>query len=258
MLVSFSTQCSRAKRKKAGLFLLPVAALEQAAAAVRAAETQEQGITLIVNATQPLLYGLDVFMSTLLILGRASTAPVTVGVYCGPTHVAAEQALDAGAQLLIPEQRHSREQFVSLLSWCAARAQAQGSEVAVAPATDESLPALFQLLQAVPLCALLLPVERIKGAPEGVKVVVHEVTQLTKLPLILECTEDHTPTELRRYVKSGVNGILISEEFDQAFTAGVRTALRDRETSDPAVYLSKGGRAVEDKAIRYLQTLCST
>ena len=256
MLVSFSTQCARAKRKGGALLILPVVAIEQAAAAIRAAEHTEHPLVIMVDATKPLLYGLDIFISTLLNLGRSSAVQITVGAWCGPTHVAAEQAFSAGAQFITPKQKGSREQLISLLSWSATRGAAQMGEVVVHPANHEHLESLMALIHDIPLAGLFLSDEAIRVNGVINASLIKEITTIAKLPLMVSFTEDPLPKEIQRSVQAGVNGFVIEEEFDQAFTAGVRAALHNRSQSDPLFYLSKGSLAVEEKMARYLESLC--
>jgi|GEM_PF-6288415 len=257
MLVSFSTHSSRKKRKGGGLLVLPVTVIEQAAAAVRAAEHTGHSLILLVDATQPLLYGLDVFVQTLLALGRSSAVAISVGVQCGPTHVAAEQALTAGAQFIVPQYQGSEAQYVSLLSWSANRAAAQTAEVVVAPGVAHSLESLFSLLQTVRLAGVILPEEMLQVGGAFNPALIHEIASMVKLPLLVALHEDKMPSQMVKCIKAGVSGFLIENEFDQTFTAGIRTGLRNKTLSDPRTYLAKASLAVEEKMARYLELLCS-
>ena len=258
MLVSFSTQSARVKRKGGALLVLPVAVIEQAAAAARAAEHSHSPLVLLIDATKPLLYSLDVFVATLLMLGRSSSAPITVAVYCGPTHVAAEQALEAGAQLIIPEQRHSLEQYVSLLSWCAQRAAAQEADVVAAPLPSESLEQLLPLLETVRVSGLFVSEEILQVENVFNPVLIKNFLTLAKMPILVELHRDHMPRSLKYCRKAGIGGFVIAHEVNQAFTAGIRTSLRDRTQYNPTQYLAQGSLAVEERISHYFETVCLT
>lgn len=75
-----------------------------------------------------------------------------------------------------------------------------------------------------------------------------------KLPLILAAA-GMSSAALRRSVKTGVAGVLLDEELDEAFTAGLRTGLRARATADPAVYFAPATKAVADRLVNYLTCL---
>ena len=258
MLVSLSVQSARAKRKGCGLLMLPVSALEQATAAVRAAETQKQPIVLIIDTTKPMLYGLELFANMLLTLGNVSSASVSVIALCAPNHIAAEQAISAGVQGIIPlRDGASTEQLVSLLSWCSTRASARNTEVFLSADKAHELHALLPLLDQVRLAGVLTSFESILVNSVFTPSLLKDIQDQTKLPIYLTFEEDPEPKLVIRLVKAGVQGIVVSNEFDDAFTAGVRTALRNRSISNPVHYLGKGGLAVEDKIVRYLTLLCS-
>lgn len=257
MLTSFSTQLARAKRRKTPLLIVPVTVLEEAAAVVRGAETQGLGVALTIDATKPMLYSLEIFVHTVLIVGRLSSNEVTVIVRCGPTHLAAEQALLAGAQAIIPTEGGSQEQYVSLLSWCASRALYQGAEVIAAPKLHANEDDLVRAFNQTRLGGMMLPLSFVQEE-RAVKLsqIRHYHTRF-RLPLIIQLDSMHTAAHLQKLKKADVMGVYVEDEFDEAFTAGVRTALRNRSQANPAVYLGKGGRAVEDKVVRYLGALCS-
>ena len=81
-----------------------------------------------------------------------------------------------------------------------------------------------------------------------------ETLRQLKRPLILE-EASMSPARLKTIVRSGIAGISLAEQLDASFTAGVRTALRNRELSDPSTYLRKGRLAVRERVINYLNYL---
>lgn len=257
MLVSFSTQVARQKRKKGAFLVVPVTALEQAAAVVRAAETQRTGVALEINATEPLLYSLEMLVSFLLYLGRESSADVTVCVRTSSSHIAVQQALEAGAQLVIPEERGTQAQYLSVLSWSNGFAAARGSEIgACLPARDVPLTSFAEKTQTLHLACIDLPFALLQKKNSSILTQYKQVRRLLGHELMISVQHDHTPAQLRALKQAGSGAVRVLGEFDETFSAGVRAGLRSQSEGRPAWYLGRGGRAVEDKTIRYLETLC--
>lgn len=258
MLITLTTQLSRLKRRKGSFLVVPVTNIEQAAAAVRAAETQRIGIGLEVDATQPLLYSLEMWISMLLYIGRASTANVTVMARTGSSHLAVEQAVQAGAQTVVSEQRGSFAQYVSLVSWSSAFAAARGAElVAVWGTAAPGAKEFAERFRGIRLAAVDVPVGALTGRGKALAADhFHHLHRQFDHPLMVTVRHDHTPAQLRSLRAMGAAAIRVTGEFDETFTAGVRATLRNQMEGRPAWYLGKGGRAVEDKVVRYLQTLC--
>jgi len=64
-----------------------------------------------------------------------------------------------------------------------------------------------------------------------------------------------SPLMLKRQVRAGISGITLDEQLEEAFTAGLRTGLRNRSLSHPEVYLAKGRLAVTNCVVNYLSHL---
>ncbi len=258
MLVSLSTQLARAKRARKPLVFAQVTTLEIAVAVVRAAEHEKRSVVLTIDASHPLLYSLDHQVAATLQLGRMSRADVTVEVITGANHLAVEQALMAGAQVVSPQVTDiSESQAVSLFGWSANQAKAQGAELMVDlsyyhKGDWNSLAHLLASKHQV--CAV-----RTQLLGKDHKLQATEVTQVMhslKLPVIAAAA-DYKPSHLRRFVELSVGGVTLTEVLDETFTAGLRTALRNRSHNLARYYLPKGQLAVEEGLVRIFHQLCS-
>jgi hypothetical protein len=257
MLVSLSTQLARAKRLHKPLVFVQVTTLEIAVAAVRAAEHEKRSIVLTIDADHPLLYSLDYQVAATLQLGRMSRAEVTVEVITGANHLAVEQALMAGAQVVSPQVTNiSESQMLALFGWAANQAVAQGAELmadfSYLHSSDwhQRSHALSAKHQVAGFRAPLLDKDmKLQAAALAADV------KTLKLPVIAAAAE-YRPSQLRRFTEIGVNGVTFTEVLDEAFTAGLRTALRNRSHNLARYYLPKGQLAVEEFLVTTFRQLC--
>jgi hypothetical protein len=89
---------------------------------------------------------------------------------------------------------------------------------------------------------------------EAVAATLPDFTRITKLPVILGETE-RSPAQLKRLFKAGAVGVTVSDVLAQAFTAGLRSGLHNREANDPSTYLKPGCLAVRECVASYLHYL---
>lgn len=256
MLVGLSTLLNRSTRKNAVLLIVPITNLEQTAAALRAAESTNQSIVFLIDATQPLLFSLEITLSLSLQLLSQSPVQAVIIVQTNGTHLAVEQALAARAPAILIKRLGSQAQYVSVLSWASNRLAAHGTELLVYP--DWDFPEAFVIeLETIKVVGIVLPASYLFKRRQIDPAAVYKLKQLFKLPILTALDFEHTAKQVMSLKKIGVGGVIVNQEFDQAFTAGVRVALRNSTEGRPAYFLGKGGRAVEDKVARYLGVLCT-
>jgi hypothetical protein len=234
-----------------------VTTLEIAVAAVRAAESSKQPLVLTIDAAHPLLYSLDYQVAAVLQLGRMSKASVTVEVITSTNHLAVEQALLAGAQVVSPQVTNvSDAQALSLFSWAAGQAKAQGAELlgdfSYHHANWDSL--AHDLAKSQVIAGFRAQVLDKDGSLRATALREHVAS--LKLPVIAAAAS-YRPSQLRRMAAVGLNGVLVTEDLDESFTAGLRTALRNRSHNLARYYLPKGQLAVEELLVRVFDQLCS-
>lgn len=75
--------------------------------------------------------------------------------------------------------------------------------------------------------------------------------KINKLPQIIEAGHINS-THFKELTKAGVVGFLLRDELNMAYTAGLRSALRDRSRSDPEFFRTRSLLAVEKIAQSYL------
>ena len=259
MLFSLPTLLSRSQRARKPLLFVDVSTFELAVATIRAAEHLDRPVVLSIDVTSLVLYSLEYVVGAALILGRLSSALVCVEVRIDPTHGMAEQAVSAGAMALTVKHHCERAgQLESTLTWISGHAAARnvGLVLELADRGPQSLAMVEQLAKHAPLVALRLPV--LDHLEKKSTVAVESIQQwqnVTKLP-ILAASADYSPSHLRRFASLRIAGPLLDTELEEAFTAGLRTALRDREANSPRRYFPKGQLAVEEQLIRLAKVLC--
>lgn len=89
---------------------------------------------------------------------------------------------------------------------------------------------------------------------DGTAAWVEHRRRQAKVPLLVEEGE-LSPASLRRCVKAGIAGVLFERRIDEAFTAGLRTGLRNRSATDPSRYFAPATAAVSDRLANYLTCL---
>lgn len=257
MLVSLTTQLARAKRAKQPLLFAQVTTLEIAVAAVRAAEHAKRSLVLTIDSNHRLLYSLEYMATALLALGSASEADITVEVLVGTSHLALEQALYLGVQVLTPVVSDKNlTQTKAALEWLSPVARGKGVEV-VLDLSSQTIedPAALDELTKLSACNAIR-VTALTGGKLRTDAIQH-LHNRYKLP-ILAGTGEYSPTQLRRFASLHLSGPVLKAELEEAFTAGLRAGLRDREEFEPRIYLPKAQLAVEDQLIRTYSLLCTT
>lgn len=83
---------------------------------------------------------------------------------------------------------------------------------------------------------------------------VRQLVRAAQVPLITaEAT--YKPSILQRCLKAGISGVMLSEALNEAYTAGIRTGLRNRSSTNPHRYTAPAKQAVHDRVSTFLKHL---
>lgn len=256
MLVSFSTLCARSKRHKQVLLSCNVTQLEIAQAAVRAAEHLHLPIILTLDTTKPLLTSLSVIIAATLVMARESSASIAVEVRAEHHKPVIQQILESGAPTITPQLGSlSHEAALELVEWTAKVASAYGAETVLAASAATIRALLPEAVQQTGVVAVRIVAAR--STERGKTVVpadVQDVLSMAKVPVIAE-EELLSLAESRKLSRTGIAGLTIGKDLEEAFTAGIRTGLRNRSLYEPSRYLSTATLAVENITTNLLRQL---
>lgn len=254
MLATLSTSLARNRRQKRLILSCRCSQLEIAAIAVRVAESQDASLIITLDLTRPLTVAPAFLVAATLLLARQSTVPVVVEAFVEPEEQTMLDVLTEGGLAIAPRIESLQAHLVEpTLAIAAKLTVAFGGELVICATTQGLEAKLADLVHTHDAQAV-----RIRGHhPSRQAVVPHEIQTLCKdlhIPVIAE-EIDLNPAELKKLSKSGVSGVTIGNVLEEAFTAGLRTGLRDRSLSEPARYYKTANRAVEETLINHFHYL---
>jgi hypothetical protein len=256
MLATVSTSLARNHRQKRLVLSCRCSHLEIATTAVRAAESQDASLILTLDLTAPLSYTPTYFLGAALLLARQSAVPIVIEVLIDPNRELVENAFMNGALVVTPRlESLSIAEAEAFLGWATKLAVAFGSEVIFSATTSALEKKIPDFAHAFPIQAA-----RINGAhltEDGNRVIaerVQDICKNTHLPILADECAVHI-TDLHKLSKTGVAGVTVGRVLEEAFTAGLRTGLRDRSLYQPARYLKTANQAVENTIINLLDYL---
>lgn len=216
MIVPLGTLLGRAVRRRTALPLLAANSPE----VVRAALSGNQGhsAAIVVNASLP---EAPLLLATVHWLACRYSADVSIIV---------EGVKDASSLAAFPE--------VALLLPLGFGYRGSKPHIAVVPALIDPL-TLEGLLRDDGALAAMLPCSVTPGY-------VAEVRRMLRLPLFLD-EEVRSTESARLLLRAGVSGLLMRQQLNDAYTAGLRTALGNQEHSDPVTYGATANLAVRER-----------
>ena len=225
MIQPLPTLLARAKRSRRPLLLCEISSIEQAEGCLAAAAAKKSSLALTVSSgTLDQLVVAEALLPLVELLAQAATEAVAIEMRLGSPLTNIENSFPIHTCLTLPVNTRPKSQGRTLAATC--------TSVGDALAADDC----FQILR--------LPAELSKS---GLKEVL---TQL-KRPAVLE-EASFSPARLKAIVLTGIAGITLASQLDASFTAGVRTALRNRELVSPSGYLHRGKKAVFERVFNYL------
>jgi fructose/tagatose bisphosphate aldolase len=236
MLALLSTELARAKRHKKPIISCKTVSLQIAAAAVQAAMLEREPVLITIDATDVTTLPHQALLTAVLEIGRSAPIPVMVEVIVGTAKGAASWWLSNGvlALTLTGTQDAIKRNLASI----AAEAFAHGAEIGIEP-TDLTLASQAKAL------AQRHDATFIRLQPREKITEMHELVTALEVPVIADALH-LTPKKTKELIRAGCAGLTLATDLDEAYTAGIRTALRDRTMTNPAKYLSYGATAVRE------------
>ncbi|MFW5780264.1 MAG: class II fructose-bisphosphate aldolase [Bacillota bacterium] len=94
-----------------------------------------------------------------------------------------------------------------------------------------------------------------KGQPQINFERISQINDSVNIPLVLHGASGLSETVLRECIKRGVSKINFATELRQAYTRGIREALKDKNLFDPKVYQLSGRNAVRQTVINKILSI---
>jgi fructose/tagatose bisphosphate aldolase len=255
MLVLLSSQLARARRRKQLLLSCQFAYLEIAVAAVRAAEAENLPLILTLDTHRVAAYPPDFLLRSVLELARLSSVSVAVEVRTEPLEQKNSFWLAAGAVTVTPDQGDlTEERYTALLTHVATTAVAYGAEAVATVSPEHSIQQVELLINTSGAHAARFSWDAQRKVTPDILAKTRDLARALKVPSIAD-SAFHRPGDKKKLLQLGVSAITLHEELEEAYTAGLRTGLRNRSIIDPSVYTQKGHRAVEQAIHNYYHFL---
>lgn len=236
MLALPSLELARAQRHKKPLLSCRTNSLQIAAAALQAATVERAPILITLDATLPTTLPHIALLSGILELGRDAKVQVAVEVVVPTSREAASWWIDHG--VLAVTLHGTADAIKRTLKHVQLEALAHGAEVGIEP-TD------ITTLRAMEALAGKHDAHYIRLAPREKLSEMHEYCKAVEVPVIAGGMHI-SAKKSRDLITAGCVGLTLSTELNEAFTAGIRTALRSRSECDPSRYLGYGATAVRE------------
>jgi fructose/tagatose bisphosphate aldolase len=220
MLALPSLELARAKRHHKPIISCRTNSLQIATAAIQAGIVEKAPVFITIDATKVTTLPHQALLAGILEFGRFVPITVVVEVVVGTGKQAASWWISQGA--LAVTVQGSKDAIKRNLESITAEAFAHGVEIGLEP-TDVTTPAdIAQFVRRNDASYIrLAPLEHLLQMRELVK-------------------------KTKELIGAGCAGLTLENELDEAFTAGLRTALRSRTLTDPATYLTYGATAVRE------------
>jgi len=240
MLATFPTYIARSKRQRRAFPIIEVQQFTTARAAIQAAEKHALPVVLSVQSDPSLVRGL-------LSLAQVANIPVLVTVRCRSIEDA-EQVLALGVQGITVQvhdlPQHGRKMYLESL-------------VAVLASRDVSLFLEWDAKEKIPtelaqsgIHGLILRNTAILS-PLLIKELIEHLLRSKQIPVFLHADE-LKPRELQQYLKAGILGYFVSTAVEEAYTAGLRTGLRNHALTLASEYEHYAVLAAQETTERIL------
>ena len=235
MLVNLSTLLARAKRRGRPLVSAKVCHFDIAAAVARAAEIKETPIIFTVDARSGVYHSPSQLLVAILDIARGLKSDCAVEVLTDANRQHIDSMFAAGAPSITPTwEGLGMDEHAQLHAWVTLRAKAYGAETVLHLPPHATLHDCENLIE-------------ITGAAI-VRSTHAQDLHTSKIVTI----DDRDDLAMNIVKKLKVNAHTLSDILEQAFTAGLRTGLRDREAIRSTDYLPNALLATEKSIIPYL------
>jgi fructose/tagatose bisphosphate aldolase len=251
MFVAPPTLLSRAMRNNAPLLLCTSTTMAMTEAILDAASRCERSIVLVVSAGEKeLTLAQQGMLAWMYWRAERATSSVGIAIESSRPHLLPPELSAAfpGLTLLVSDI----ESFDHPDELRALHQSHPGWTIIpdlIVAATPDRVGRYVQESTASAL-RIQLPHNR-QGVPHVSPEYLKTLRMATKVPLIAREAQ-YAPATLKQFVHAGVAGISLGEELNAAYTAGMRTALRSRSTTDPRHYEHIAAEAVRDRILTYL------
>lgn len=252
MIVTPSLILTRAKRRKKAIPNCVIASLEILQAVLSLAEHRKQECILTIDTNNPLFASENMIGVVRALLAESS---ICFGLIL---QVPADQKILEGFLMLqepalqiMFNSSHSQEVRVEFISQLSTSSLIKGTELLAENSGKFSVEKSVQLVESGLHC-IILPHLFSEIRPE--KISLSEINNLTsslKIPLI-STDEDPAGYWAGKAAKAGIYGFTLDKVINQAYTAGLRAGLRNREHFHPADYALLGQKAVKKTLDHYL------
>ncbi len=255
MLVSLSTLLSRTKRKKEMVVGCTVESLDMLEAVLTEAGKHGKPLMILVNSRISSVCSLSVFCRVAQELCQAHSYPVSLVLEGEWTEQSVSDFLLAGKWSLKPSisHEHSLAESTRITGLVAQQATERGLELVGEVSQTSSLNSIATFVHASGVHALVVRVTWEEGARGYLSTKhIENIVRHTKVPVFIE-GEQLDPAWMGRLLKVGVSGWLLRDALAEAYTAGLRTGLRNRSASHLFLYQTYAAKAVSSTLSHYLQ-----
>lgn len=254
MLVPVSTLLARAKRHHEG-----VPFFQAASAEIIEALSQEasggKSLGIIIDATVPATLSLGSLVAVAKAAAGTSLGQVAVLVVVAASQESAQEAISCQAPAILFQDSAdlARTTLRTLSHWAVRVGGQRGCEVVGTLSGLVTLAKISTFAQETGVQALFLPIGVVQHGKALVSpAYLKEIGQAAKLPIIAQPLS-LSAAQRSQAVRSGITGFSYDHDLlSEAYTAGLRTGLRNRAQHNPAVYQASGMQAVRQAARSYL------
>lgn len=236
MLALPSLELARALRHREPVISCRTNSLQVALAAVQAATLERSSVFITLDATTATTLPHQAMLAGLLSVGRDAPVAVVVEAVVPAGKETASWWISHG--VLAVTLCGTCDAIKRHLNYVGAEAYAHGVEVGVEPTDLNAVIDAERLLKRNEAAFIRIP-------PRDKITEMHEYVHALQVPVIAGAMH-LTPKKTRDLIAAGCAGLTLSTELEEAFTAGIRTALRSRTLIDPARYLGYGATGVRE------------
>ncbi|MBU6388889.1 class II fructose-bisphosphate aldolase [Patescibacteria group bacterium] len=255
MLISLSTLLSRAKRRKQPVIAPVVRDIEVAEAVLQAAEAERQSILFVLADDPAGVIPLSFLFSYVRQRAAHLETEISLQLRVPMQESAVKQALALGADSLSLEihAEDAKITTVRFTAWAAAEAGRERAGMIGNLPDVTTLTKTEAFVRQTGVAALTVPVLMRHGQRSSVSpVFLRDLAAAVRIPVLASDLEA-APRWIKPALKAGVAGFYLDVSLDEAFTAGVRTALRNRSLHRPGTYLTTGVLAVRESVKQYIR-----
>lgn len=254
MQLSPTTLFSREKRKKRIVPSFRVANFEILTAVLDELERDERPGLITFDARNSIPLPLDLTLITVTELIRRKVQPFALQVRINATQAEFHELL----RLAIPavqlkfSEKSSLKEIHTFTKWAVQEAHAAKVELGIFLNRRLALDSLCQFVEETGIDTLTINQTHYSLADQQLSLKgANEIAKILRIPVILD-SENISPGIIKRLKFANIEGFVFDSLINHAYTAGVRSALRDRQAYNPDVFENRGQKAVAQTISHYL------